>query len=1367
MHSVVEESYEEQAELYIDGLTTENAGKDIEQAYAEIEVATHKIKFKIDTGAQTNAIPEHVFQKLFKGITLQPATQRLTAYGGEQLKVRGTCKLRCRYRDRTVTLEFHIVDTKAPPILGMRASLDLNLLKLILAVSAEDGTQGLLEEYADVFQGIGEFPGECHLRIDPNATPVAYPPRRVPIALRDRLKQELNKMEKSNIICKVTEPTEWVNALVVVEKPHSGKLRVCLDPRDLNKALQRPHYPLPTLEDATAKLAGARYFSVLDARSGYWAIKLSAESSLLTTFNMPFGRYRFLRLPFGLNSAQDEFQRRVDETYEGLSGVTAIVDDILVAGKTKREHDDNLRAMLQRTRERGVRLNPDKCQICVPEVSYFGHTLSSEGIKPDPMKVKAIQEMQPPKNRAELETILGMVKYLARFTPHLSQIKDLITHHPVLAYFDPLKELRLQVDASKCGLGAVMLQGERPVAYASKSLNSTEENYAQIEKELYAVLFGCKRFHEYMYGRRVIVESDHKPLEAILRKPLAAAPPRLQRMILQLQRYDIHIIHRPGKEIPVADTLSRKSIEHHDSGITEGLEAQVHTLISNVPVSKNKLQEIREATAQDTQLTTLRNITKSGWPDERKKCPLNIQEFWNHRDEIVEIDGILFKGEKIIIPHTLRADMIHRIHTGHMGIEKSKSRARDILFWPGMGKQIEASVAQCDICQERRSSNTKEPLLSHAIPERPWQVVGTDLLEWNSQDFVIIADYYSRYFEIEKLTNCTSSAVITKLKAAFARHGIPETVISDNGPCYSSTEFCSFSGAWDFRHITTSPRYPRSNGLAERTVQTAKHILDKAKAENKDHYLGLLEHRNTPVDNLNSPAQLLMSRRLRSILPTTAKQLQPQVARQEAVRERREVCQHRQQVYYNKSARPLSHLPVGTPVRFQQEDGSWKPAIVTQLADTQRSYHIQTKEGKTLRRNRLHLHESKEGPNTMDTQHTHTENAQHTHANNMQPQHPEVTDHPQPGSQPPGYTTSSFHHSTCSTNMFTPASLLLLLAAASYVFCATDLIQPDSVLIKPGEPLTITCTVSGASITDSSSHFGTAWIRHPAGKALEWINHIYYDGDIRAKDSLKSKFTVSRDTSRNTITLQGQNLQAEDTAVYYCARHVHGISLSSSPAQLKAPGESVKLSCEVSGYLLTDYGTGWIRQPPGKALEWIGIIWGGGGIDSGTAFKSRFKISRDTSSNVLFLEISSLQAGDTAVNSVSLQSCGEQRGSHRFNFYTNHVLYISTAPAGSCFLCYELTQPGSMVVPPGQTLTIDCKVSYSVTSEWTGWICQPAGKALEYIGRIDSGGSTAYSDKLKNKFSISRNTGTNTVTLQGQNLQTEDTAVYYCAGDPQ
>lgn len=209
--------------------------------------------------------------------------------------------------------------------------------------------------------------------------------------------------------------------------------------------------------------------------------------SLLTTFNTTVGRYRFLRLPFGIVSAQDEFHRRVDDTYEGLQGVAGLVDDIIVFGKTRKEHDSNLRAMLSRPREKGVRLNPDKCRICVSEVSYFGHRLTANGLKPNPLKVKAIRDMQPPKNEAELETVLGMMNYLARFAPHLAevsaplrlllrretefkwdtahkrafqQMKETITSEPgpVLAYFDSEKEVTLQVDASKNGLGATIMQ---------------------------------------------------------------------------------------------------------------------------------------------------------------------------------------------------------------------------------------------------------------------------------------------------------------------------------------------------------------------------------------------------------------------------------------------------------------------------------------------------------------------------------------------------------------------------------------------------------------------------------------------------------------------------------------------------------------------------------------------------------------------------------------------------------------------------------------------------------------------------------------------------------------------------------------------
>ncbi len=921
VHAISQEGsdqLEECDELFIDSVTQSKQSSDMEQAFVNIKIGPkqHEIKFKLDTGSSANVIPLYEYTKLDMQCTLQQTSRPLYGYGGERLVLKGKCNLKCKHKDIEMVMTFYVVDTNAPPVLGLKGCIDFGLIKMVLSVTETQTEVPVLEEFADVFKGIGLFPGECTIHLDPHATPVVHPPRRIPLALRSRLKEELESMERQGVIVKVTEPTEWVNSMVVAEKPRTGQLRVCLDPRNLNKAIKRPHYPLPTLEDLTPKLAGAQYFSVLDARSGYWAIKLTEESSRLTTFNTVFGRYRFLRLPFGLISAQDEFQRKIDETYEGLNGVMAIVDDILIYGQTKAEHDENLHVMLQRSRERGVKLNPGKSVICATEVSYFGHLLTAEGVKPDPAKVAAVRDMEPPKDKGELETVLGMINYLSKFAPGLSNVnaplrqlhkessefvwdvqhdkafkkmKELLTCEPgpVLAYFDPHKELRLQVDASKYGLGAVLMQDGRPIAYSSKSLSESEINYAQIEKELFAILFGCKRFHQYIYGRQVVVESDHKPLESIMRKPLASVPPRLQRMILQLQKYNFTIIHRPGKDIPVADTLSRKSLSDQDTSLSEGMDIQVHTVYSSLPISDSKLEEIRAQTEKDQQFQILKGVIQRGWPEEKRKCPLSVSEFWNHRDELSYLHGIIFKGEKIIVPRSLRPDMLSRIHASHLGIEKSKQRARDIMFWPGMGKEIENIISKCSICLTYRPSNTKEPMISHKIPDRPWQVVATDLFTWNNEDYLVTVDYYSRYFELDKLHSTTSAAVISKLKASFARHGIPEAVISDNGPQYSSGEFESFARTWEFTHTTTSPYHPQSNGLAEKSVHTAKMLLEKAKADKSDPYLSLLEYRNSPVDGFKSPAQLLMSRRLRSTLPNTNQQLMPKAVSSKDVRAKR------------------------------------------------------------------------------------------------------------------------------------------------------------------------------------------------------------------------------------------------------------------------------------------------------------------------------------------------------------------------------------------------------------------------------------------------------------------------------------------------
>ena len=495
----------------------------------------------------------------------------------------------------------------------MQSCLDYELIKLVYSTETTCTSDSdpmtkssVLKDYSDIFKGVGLVSGKATIHIDSEVPPVVHPPRRVPVALRGRLKSELDRMVNADIICKVNGPTPWVNSLVVVEKPN-GKLRVCLDPKDLNSAIQRPHYPMRTLEDILPQLSNAHYFTKLDVRSGYWTISLDEPSSYFTTFNTPYGRYRFKRLPFGLNCSQDLFQAKIDECYAELDGVVAIVDDILVYGSTREEHDSNLPRVLQISREKDMKLNDDKLEVGVTEVTYFGHVITSSGLRADPHKVQAISDMPPPSNKAEVQTILGMVNYLSKFAPKLAEItspmrailnkdvefawdqpqiaafqkvKEILTRSPgpILSYYDPTKDLTLQVDASKYGLGAVLLQDDKPVAYASKSLTTSEINYAQIEKEMYAIVFGCTKFHQYIYGRSIRVETDHKPLVSIMKKSLLDAPARLQRMILRLQRYELDVVHLPGKCIPVADTLSRKFLSDTYPGLSDSFEAQVHMI---------------------------------------------------------------------------------------------------------------------------------------------------------------------------------------------------------------------------------------------------------------------------------------------------------------------------------------------------------------------------------------------------------------------------------------------------------------------------------------------------------------------------------------------------------------------------------------------------------------------------------------------------------------------------------------------------------------------------------------------------------------------------------------------------------------------
>ena len=340
-------------------------------------------------------------------------------------------------------------------------------------------------------------------------------------------------------------------------------------------------------------MKNAKIFSKLDASSGYWQIKVDQESSKLLAFLTPRGRYKFNRMPFGIHSASEIFQAEIAQIISGIKGTDNTQDDNIVRGETQDEHDTRLRQVLLRIQESGLKLNKSKCVISSNEISFLGHHLSADGIKPDQKKIEAIINMQNPSNKNELQHFLGMVNYLGKFVPNLStvtsplrqllqkdtifsmekpqleaiaQVKQLITSYPVLQFYDPATSLRLRADASADGLGAMLEQQSNdnewhPIAYASRSTTDAEKNYAPIESEALSIVFGCERFHDYLYGRRFTIFNDHQPLKTIFNKSITSCPPRIQRLMLRLQRYDFELSYAPGKLMVVADTLSRAAVE--------------------------------------------------------------------------------------------------------------------------------------------------------------------------------------------------------------------------------------------------------------------------------------------------------------------------------------------------------------------------------------------------------------------------------------------------------------------------------------------------------------------------------------------------------------------------------------------------------------------------------------------------------------------------------------------------------------------------------------------------------------------------------------------------------------------------------------
>lgn len=798
-----------------------------------------------------------------------------------------------------------------------------------------------------------------------------------------KVKEELQRMEKLGVIRRVEGPTEWCAGMVVVPKKNSSKLRLCVDFTGLNEYVCREKYILPSVEQSLGMLAGAKVFSKLDANMGFWQIPLTEESAKYTTFITPFGRFHFNRLPFCINSAPEHFQRVMAEVIEGLEGVVCHIDDLLVWGCDQEEHDARLHAVLQRVEKAGITLNVEKCELSKNKVAFLGHIISASGISPDPSKTEAITEMMEPTNVSELRSFLGMVNQMGKFIPQLAEkdkalrellskknswiwgadqeiafreLKKALISPPVLAMYDPNRDTKVSADASSYGLGDVLLQkwedDWRPVFYASRSLSPTKQRYAQVEKEALGLTWACERFRDFLLGKHFCLETDHKPLLSLLgAQALDLLPPRIQRFRMRLMRYSYSIVHVPGKSLYTADALSRSPGKSHrspdDQELMKSTNIYVDCVMNNLPVSPSYVETLKEQLQANSVCSRVMKLCTEGWPMHAKQESV-LRNYWPERATLTVQDGLLLKDTRLVIPSAMRNYVLAKLHEGHQGVVKCKARARQSVWWPGLSQQLSEMVLKCRICLQERHNNN-EPLMPSDCPDRPWLKLGADLFQLGNNTYLLVVDYFSRHVEIAHLSHTKAADVITHLKSIFACHGIPEIMMSDNKPQFSGQAFAAFYASYRFKHVTSSLRFPQSNGEAERAVQTVKNLLKKA----ADPYLALLAYRATPLQNGYSPAHLLMGRRLRTTVPTLSSQLDPSLPDSSTFAQKEREKRMSDAANYNRRHRTktLRDLAPGEHVWVSDAKSA---GTVIHNHSTPRSYLVDLPQG-VVRHNRLHL----------------------------------------------------------------------------------------------------------------------------------------------------------------------------------------------------------------------------------------------------------------------------------------------------------------------------------------------------------------------------------------------------------------------------
>lgn len=928
-----------------DGLNYVNVVHAINQPRCDFRKATVKINDRrirlfIDLGAQVSVLHISVLKAMHTAGQIVPTTRKLHAYGGTEIDTLGTITLSVSYSHVELpAFEFFVVkqgnslmglnlfdalgfEVRDPTneLCAIEQSADASYVNnASLTIEAQQLLQSspMLRNHRELLHVSAEKQIRHYVHspvIDVAVTPVVQRQRRLPMALTEKVKVEVDRLVNERILEPI-ESSPWVCNMVIVPKAN-GAVRICADLSDANRAVVPDRYPLPTIEELSDFFAGSKFFSKVDLKWGYLQVELVESARYITAMITPWGLFQWRRLPFGLSSAPSCFQKIIASIVQGIDGVRNLLDDIVICGKNKHEHDERLLQVLQRLDEYNVTINAEKTVLSAQSVDFVGHHVSADGVRPLQSNVDAILQAEPPVTLKQLRSFLGACNFYRKFIKSFSDVteplnlllrkdarfewtplcqrafelmKSAITQAPTLAHFDADLPTMLTTDASLVALGAVLSQihpdgSDHPVAFASRTISDAERNYSAGEREALACIWAAEHFHFYLYGRQFTLRTDHSSLTTLLAGASKGHKPmRLLRWADRLAQYSFNVEYRPGRLNAVADYLSRPDDTpvNNNRVLTDGSdlerEATISTIFGNPALLAVTPAELAVATSADDVLARVLEHIKAGWPRKRPN-DMGLQAYFHVASELSSEAGVVYRGDRAVVPASLRHRILQVAHEGHPGICRMQQRLREAVWWPAMGRDAERHVKNCEPCLLSGKSlrAAVPPMQPIGLPPQAWHTVAVDIKgplhgAPESHRFLIVAyDLYAKWPTVYPTSNVSSMTVIRFLKQLFGDWGLPKAIITDNGGQFVSAAVARFLQELGIEHRRTALYHPQANGAVERFNRVITDALRLARIEQRSVSDALFScvstYRATPQATTGkSPAELMTGRRF--VLP--------------------------------------------------------------------------------------------------------------------------------------------------------------------------------------------------------------------------------------------------------------------------------------------------------------------------------------------------------------------------------------------------------------------------------------------------------------------------------------------------------------------